>query len=178
MSGLELLPMMGGAIDGLVNLGTNLVDGVLGPEGVFARTLDAISGNNRFQDPGLAPGEQARQLEAQLLKLEELIAERRGMLTQQSGMLETNQKLNQVAGALGRTNLAKEQREAVLAAVSAFLSNQSIAQQLGKPSPEFGDLSPTLDALLTQFNLQEAERVPVLQQVQDVLNGVEERTAA
>ena len=35
-----------------------------------------------------------------------------------------------------------------------------------------------LDALLQQFNLQEPERLPVLQQVQDIMNGVEERTAA
>jgi len=178
VSGLEFLPLVGGAIDGLCNLGTTLVDGIVGPEGVFARTLDALSGNNRSGDSALASGELTRQLEAQLLHLEQLIAERRGMLLQQAGLMETNQKINKIAAALARTSLLKEQREAVLAAVTTFFSNQTVAEQLGTEKPDVGELSLKLDEMLKQFNLQEPERLPVLQQIEDVLNGVEERTAA
>ncbi|HUV38362.1 MAG TPA: hypothetical protein VMY39_02055 [Planctomycetota bacterium] len=178
LSGLELLPFVGGAVEGLCNLGSNLVDGILGPEGVFAQTLDALSGGNRFRDPGLAPGEQARMLEEQLLRLEQLIAERRGMLSQQADLLSTTQKIQHIAAALARTSLTKEGREAVLASVTTFLSNATIAEQLGTEKPQVGDLSVQLDAMLQQFNLPEQERLAVLQKVQDVLNGVEEQKAA
>ena len=179
MSGmLGLLPVVGDAVEGICGLGLNLVKGVAGPDGLFGRTLNAVCAANPYQDDGVAPGDRAAALEAHLVRLEKLVAERTESLLKQTAVLDASDKLTRIAEVLQGVSLDAEEREAVLARVIAFLSNKSIAERLGTDVPVPGELIEQLDRMLEEFGVLEHERLPMLQQVDDILNGVEERTAA
>ena len=87
-------------------------------------------------------------------------------------------KLTRIAEVLDGVSLEAEQREAMLARLIAFLSNRSIAERLGTDVPDTGELMEQLDRMLEESGVLENERVVMLQQIDDILNGLEERTAA
>ena len=170
-----LVEVDGGAVNGLCNLGSSLVDGIIGSDGLFARVLNGLSGED---DTAVTSEAAVAQLQQRLEQLEQLIAERRAMLSQQSDLLATREKLTAVAQAISGTTLSTEARKAVLSEVMAFLSQTTVAGQLRTEAPDAGALSTRLDAMLNEHNVPEAERLSVLQQISDVLNDVEEQAAA
>ena len=99
--GIEALPFVGEAIGGICNLGASLVDGVIGPDGVFAQTLRAVTNGPDVSVGGLDSTEAKAQLQAELLRLEEMIAQRRGMLQAQTGQLRVSQQLGSIAQLIG-----------------------------------------------------------------------------
>lgn len=122
---------------------------VLDAQRVFGKTLDATSGANRYRDPSLPPGEGASRLEGLLLGLERLLAGR-------------------VAQLLDRPCLTRCERETVVARVLAFLSTPGDAKvfRVG------------LDALLASFEVPEAERREMLDQISAAIEDSRHRRAA
>ena len=175
---VNVFQVVGGAINGVCNLGASLIDGVIGPQGVFAKTLEAVSAANPFASPGLPPGERASELEAHLMRLEELIKERRGMLMQEGGVLDVHVQLTEIARLLENAPLTTSEREATFAKVVAFLSNHSIAERLGTTAPDQGKFLEELNELLAGYDLSETQSRGIIQQISDVLHRVEEKTAA
>ena len=175
---INVFEVVGGAINGVCELGARLIDGVVGPDGVFAKTLEAVSAANPFASPGLPPGERVSELEAHLIQLERMIQERRGMLAQEGSVLDVSTQLTEIAKVLDDAPLTTSEREAAFAKIVAFLSNRGIAQRLGTTAPDEGQFLEDLNNLLDGFDLQESQVRGIMQQVTDVFNGVEEKTAA
>lgn len=175
---LYLLPSVGEAVRGVCDLAASPVDGIAGPEGVFGRTLSAVSPQNPYRAPSLPPGERAAEIEAHLLKLEAVLADRRGPLMQQGSILDMSAQLTQIARVLEPVAMTDAEGAAVLARVVAFLSDQDVAERLGTLVPDNDELLEELDEMLGKYGVSERERPFILHRIDDILNHVEEKTAA
>ena len=168
---LETLPIVGQAVNGLCDLGSSLVGNARDGQ-LFAKTLSALSTSNPFSSQ-TAPGEMAGDMEAKLLELQGLLEERVGMLKQQAKLLDRSGQLSEIARSLREANLTKEEQEAVIAKVVAYLSSKDVAERMNTTPPDQGELLDEVSKMLEKFDVSEPDRLPILQNIDDVLIQLE-----
>ena len=173
---LETLPIVGSAINGLCDLGSNLLGGSQSDQ-LFAKTLSALSTSNPFSSH-VAPGEMAGDMEAKLLELRALLEERVDKLKQQAKLLDMSGQLSEIARSLRQANLTRKEQEAIIAKIVAFLSSKDVAERMNTTAPDQGELLNEISKMLEQFDVSEPDRLPILQNIDDVLIQLEGKTAA
>jgi len=163
----QLLGMITQGLGGMFGLGDGIADTVLGLQGLFSKTLDAVSSLNPFGTPSAAPGARAEELEARLIRLEALLAQKNGLLeTSQEDNLLLQEKLTSLKQLLANSTLLEDQQTSVFGMVAGFLSNRDIAERLGKTEPDQALFLENLERTLTEDCHMPAPEVRTL--VQDI----------
>lgn len=161
-------------VSGLVNLigvglglGSDMVNAVLGSQGLFGRTLETVASLNPFRLPGAPPGERAGNMEEHLAQLEALMTNQTGnQQDNDQANLLLEAKLLQLRQLLNDSALLDEERTAVFGKVATYLSNRQVAERLGSVPPEPAKFLEDLENTLSrEFRLSAPQ---VRQLVQDI----------
>jgi hypothetical protein len=174
----NVFDVIGAGVSGVCDIGYAAVDGVVGPQGIFAKTLDAVGQVNPFRTPKVAPGERAFDLELKLMQLNQLLAQQRGTGADDAADGALRAKLDEVSTALAGADLTTGERDAIMARILAHLSNQNIAQKTGQLPPDDGQLLDDLKNLLKQYDIPEKDATLLVTQLGDIVRRTEEKTAA